>query len=208
MTTYGSAQFKEISLLDPLEGQAPQQAPPASRDYQIYAVELGLSATGVAKKKNAYWPNANVIGGIPAEDPVLAAVNNALTRLAIQEKRLAVIQENQSKLSEKLTAILEQLHNVAGFRAFSVQLETLAPEPYRLIRPISVLVEGNGEDFTASFLQANISGSGETEADALESLRDAIVSTYEALSDVPDDDLGPLPIRQKNTLMATVRRVD
>ena len=69
-------------------------------------------------------------------------------------------------------------------------------------------IEGDGEDFTATFVEANVSASGETEADAIANFKDSLLSSYELLESLPPNQLGPLPTRQWDILQDVVKRTD
>ena len=59
-----------------------------------------------------------------------------------------------------------------------VSIQTLAPRPLELKRPIYPVVQPEDGGFVASFMDADISGSGETEQEAIEMLKDMIDSSY------------------------------
>jgi hypothetical protein len=77
-----------------------------------------------------------------------------------------------------------------------------------MVEQIPVTIEGDGEDFTATFVEANVSASGETEADAIANFKDSLLSSFEILEGMSADDLGPLPSRQWAILHNVVRRTE
>ncbi|MBZ5664851.1 MAG: hypothetical protein LAO30_09635 [Acidobacteriia bacterium] len=77
-----------------------------------------------------------------------------------------------------------------------------------MIQQIPVTIEGDGEDFTATFVEANVSASGETEADAIANFKDSLLSSYEILEEMPSNELGPLPTRQWAILRDVVKRIE
>ena len=88
-----------------------------------------------------------------------------------------------------------------------VPISTLAPEPFEIVGPIhAVIQENDGEASIASFPEANLGASGETKAEALDGLKDRIVTTFERLEAKPDGKLGPGPQRQKRVLTSLIRR--
>jgi hypothetical protein len=88
---------------------------------------------------------------------------------------------------------------------YSVSITTFAPEPYELLRPISIVIEGQPEGFTASFVEANINASGDTEHEAINMVKDTILMAYERLVPKDDESLGPGPLKQKQILMSLIR---
>jgi hypothetical protein len=87
-----------------------------------------------------------------------------------------------------------------------VTLATLAPASFHITQSIPITIEGSVEEFTATFVEANVSASGETEADALLNFKEVLLSTYEILEGMPAAKLGPIPARQWEILMSVVRR--
>lgn len=106
---------------------------------------------------------------------------------------------------QSLSASLEEVaRNVAKIEAeladtrkqASVAITTLSPEPYMLRRSIPVHIQPSGESFIATFFDANISTSGETQEEAFSNLKSLIVDTFDYLESVPEEQLGPEPLRQ------------
>ena len=87
-----------------------------------------------------------------------------------------------------------------------IPISTLAPEPYQLLRDIPAVVEGAGDGFIATFFDANISTSGDTEEEAVSNLRSLILDTFEYLDSETSDALGPEPTRQLAVLRVFLRR--
>jgi hypothetical protein len=88
----------------------------------------------------------------------------------------------------------------------AIAITTFAPEPYELLRPISIVIEGQAKGFIASFVEANINASGETEHEAINMVKDTILMAYERLGSKDDKSLGPGPLRQKQILMSLIRQ--
>jgi predicted RNase H-like HicB family nuclease len=112
------------------------------------------------------------------------------------------VESIQGKL-DRLTTALDQL---ASQRTFVVPLSTLAPEPLQLKLNIPATIEGDGDDFTATFTEANVSASGDTEADAIANLKESIVATYKILESIPVSEMSALPARQWNVLKSAITR--
>ena len=88
---------------------------------------------------------------------------------------------------------------------YAISITTFAPEPYELLKPISIVIEGQTHGFVASFVEANINASGETEHEAINLVKDTILMAYERLSAKDDTKLGPGPLRQKQILTSLIR---
>jgi hypothetical protein len=111
-------------------------------------------------------------------------------------------------LSTEITELRAEIQQLCKTKTFVVPLTTLAPRALRMLQPIPVTIEGDGEQFTATFTEANVSASGETEADAIANFKDSLLSSYEVLSSMPVGKLGPLPSRQWAVLQTVVDPVE
>jgi len=76
-------------------------------------------------------------------------------------------------------------------------------EPGIFLRaPLIVTLEDWGEEIVASYPEVEAFGSGTTEADAINALKDEIAGLYSELASAADDKLGKLPKRWKRALLA------
>jgi hypothetical protein len=111
-------------------------------------------------------------------------------------------------LATEVAELKAEIQQLCKTKTFVVPLTTLAPRSLRMLQPIPVTIEGDGEQFTATFTEANVSASGETEADAIANFKDSLLSSYEVLSHMPASKLGPLPSRQWTVLQSVVDQVE
>lgn len=86
-----------------------------------------------------------------------------------------------------------------------VPVQTFAPEPYSLLKPMSVLIEDTEDGYLASFFDANIGTSGETEQEAFENLKSLVLDIFDSLSREAPERLGPEPSRQLAVLRSFIR---
>jgi hypothetical protein len=134
-----------------------------------------------------------------------------VTQLALAEQRrwsltVLSLEDNIRHLTTEMEALREEIRQICRTRTFVVPLTTLSPSPFQITRQIPVTIEGDGEDFTATFTEANISASGETEADAIANFKESLVSTYAFLESLPATERGPLPARQWEVLRNALTR--
>jgi len=90
--------------------------------------------------------------------------------------------------------------------AFVVPIATLAPEPYELLKEMKIVVQATGDEFVASFFDANINASGCNETDAVDSFKDVLLRRFEFLESLPSEKLGPGPAKQLAVLRCFIRR--
>ncbi len=103
-------------------------------------------------------------------------------------------------LTERVQALEEQLEILleesAGSGSCVLPICTFAPEPYRLKRPIPIVVRPEGEEFIASFVDASIHSSGETHQEAFENVKSLILDMFDSLRSHRPDKLGPAMARR------------
>jgi hypothetical protein len=114
-----------------------------------------------------------------------------------QSKKLDLIQSQVSVLSRRVEGL-------ASSNALVVPINTFAPLPYEPIKEIRIVVEPTEDGFCASLYDANLSTCGETEADAIQALKEYIVEAFELLERLPK--LGPGPSRQLAVLRSLIQK--
>jgi hypothetical protein len=75
-------------------------------------------------------------------------------------------------------------------------LTSLAPSTLKLTKPIPISIAFNGDDYVATFFDANISATGDTPQEAVWNIQDIIVLKFNRLGTLPAKALGPIPKRQ------------
>jgi len=75
-------------------------------------------------------------------------------------------------------------------------VETFCPEPYRLKRPIPITVFRLDDGYGASFADANINSSGDSQQEAFANCKELLLDVFDRLSSLPAAKLGPGPARQ------------
>jgi hypothetical protein len=141
----------------------------------------------------------------PAADPQawIEGFRDAANRFA----KIAQTRRRQFEIISSLTQDVRQLQQKVAelsSQPFTVLITTLAPEPLVLARDISAVVAPNGEDFIATYFDAGISATGDTDTEAIFNLKDMIAQTFKVLSNVPAEELGIVPQRQLASLRAVI----
>lgn len=86
-----------------------------------------------------------------------------------------------------------------------VPVQSLDPEPLDVLAPIEAVIRPSDGGFVATFFDANVNASGETETEAFENLKDMLVATFEEFSALGSERLGPEPARQLAVLRRFIR---
>ena len=102
-------------------------------------------------------------------------------------------------VQERLQALEEQIRQ----RPIIVPIQSLEPSPVEVTQAILAVGEEDGA-FIASFLDANINASGETQLDAVEMLKDVIASSFQLFVS-KESVLGEEPKRQLAVLRHFLR---
>ncbi len=91
--------------------------------------------------------------------------------------------------------------------SLTVPVTTLHPAPFELLGEIPIVLQPSGDDWIATFFDANINASGDTQEEAVANLKDVLVSMFKRFSQEPVNQLGPEPKRQLAVLRQFVREV-
>jgi len=148
-----------------------------------------------------YFTGATVLS-VPPNEAFLDAFQNLLTSLHARMHEVNRV-ENLEKILAEVNSRIEKLEKS---RSFFMRLQTFAPEPFEVIKEINVTVDYDGEDYTASFPDANVNASGCNEAEAIENLKENILSSFEYLSSVAPEKLVKPLKKQIAVLQEFVRR--
>lgn len=109
------------------------------------------------------------------------------------------IKRNQPEEEFPVEAILTEDSLSAVF------LASLAPSEFSLRHILPVSITQASEGYIASFVDANIHASGETEWEAIESLKMLIIDAYQMLLDMEPSSLGPMPSKQLAILQSFIK---
>lgn len=170
------------------------------------------------------------VSAVRLGQPVLSWQGDCLADVGIFDQRSAVAENWQSEvpallvdlaatlrtnwkdavrfesIERDLLTLKEQLAQLQNNCPTVVIIDTLAPEPFDVVRPFHVTVEPYEDEYRASFVDANLSAFGETRAEAVWALKDIIAATFEVLSDLGEKKLGPGPARQFRVLREFIRK--
>ena len=89
-----------------------------------------------------------------------------------------------------------------------VPITTFAPEPFEVLRPMSAVIQPLGDEHLATFFDANINASGETQEEAFANLKDVLLGTFQMLERMSESQLGPGPRHQRAVLTECIRRTN
>jgi hypothetical protein len=128
---------------------------------------------------------------------------------------LIAVQDRDAERQEAMTAINAVRKDVAKLVRQVRKLErdaadanpplatfitTLAPFGLKVNVPIPVTIQQDGDEFVASYLEANVSTGGTTAPRAIANLQSLIADFYFDTKDVPDNELGRSMLAQKRIL--------
>jgi len=117
----------------------------------------------------------------------------------LHEERFIFLQREVELLKQRCSR-LEELSPIL------VPIQSLAPEPYEIIKPFHAVVKVQYDQYIATFFDVNISASGDTQTEAIFNLKDMIVGTFEILSETSSNKLGPGPAQQKKVLQEFISK--
>src|SRR5947209_8244250 len=98
-------------------------------------------------------------------------------------RRVDVLERDLREVRRAVTALTDA-------RSFVVPITTLEPHPVELLRDIPVVIQPTGDDFVATFYDAGVSASGDTEDEAICNFKDLLAAKFSLLDSYADDRLA------------------
>lgn len=92
----------------------------------------------------------------------------------------------------------------AAPRVYSAVVTFVAAPTVRLQRDIPVVVEETADEVTVTWPEADVTGLGSSRAEAFAAFEVELVELFFDLAGSDDSELGPLPLRWKGMLAATL----
>ena len=108
------------------------------------------------------------------------------------------------ELRASMEELKMEMKRLVESQAFVTFLASLGDPEVKLIRPIPVTIQRDGDEFIASFLDANISSGGDTVPAAVSNLQSLIADIYLLHEEERDGNLGPMMRQQRSVLMDTI----
>lgn len=110
-----------------------------------------------------------------------------------EDRLSAAVDEITEKLEltfrlNELEYAVEELYKRSA--SFQVVLRSMKPHGGRLIKDMNIAVRPEEDGWVASFFDANVHASGETEIGAIDNLKSMIVDYLDQLSELPKEALG------------------
>jgi hypothetical protein len=154
-----------------------------------------------------FGPNED-LSEVPESANWTTSLNEALCELveAVRERQVEFVR--LEALENRLQTFHEKLRTLENRCPTIVPIQTFTPEPFDLLKEIKVVVEESHEEFTASFYDANVASQGCTRQEAIDNLKDLLLSRFDYLDKIPSDRLGKSTKKQIDILREFIRRRD
>lgn len=123
---------------------------------------------------------------------------------AFQEQWLNAVR--MKSFEQELLVLKDRIATVQRSVPTIIPIDTLAPEPYEIIKSFHITLEKHEDEYKAAFEDANLSAFGETRNEAVWNLKDILIATFDAVTDIGEENLGAGLARQAAVLKAFIRR--
>jgi hypothetical protein len=110
-----------------------------------------------------------------------------------------------ARLEREVKALKKHYEQLCDTMAFTIPINSLAPEPFVLKRPFHVLVRPSDGEYIATLSDANLGMTGDTADEAVEGLKMTIVDAFDFF-ERNESILGPGPARQLAVLRELIER--
>lgn len=114
-----------------------------------------------------------------------------------QERRFVALERKVTRLSRQIDDLRKQ-------QSVIVPISTLAAGRVALKRDIQVVVQREDDEYIATFFDANISASGESDVEAVDALKEIMCAKFLKFSELGQEKLGRQPARQLEALKAVM----
>ena len=134
----------------------------------------------------------------PVESEEWLTRARALPQALVHERRIARLEERLMILEQALPATLTAI--MVENQPVCTTIQSLGVPGYRVLKAIPVTIRRDGDEFIATFFDANISTGGDNQQEAVANLQSLIADFYDELTATPCAELGPSLQRQKHVL--------
>jgi hypothetical protein len=109
-------------------------------------------------------------------------------------------------LEREILLLKKRCDNLERTVPVIVPIESFEPEPYEVVKTFHVVIKFQEDQYIASFFDANLSASGDTQEESVGNLKDIILGTLDILMTTDEKKLGPGPLRQRKLLAEFIRK--
>lgn len=135
-----------------------------------------------------------------------ASVPDLIKAVSVQFTEKKQLELRANLLEIVISEFASRIEKLESSRAIIVPVNTFAPEPYELLKPILVSVQATGDEFEAGWFDANIHTTGENQEEAVGNLKSLILDYFDSYSKEKPERLGIEPKRQFEVLKSFVQR--
>ena len=167
----------------------------ANESYTECAASFPASISVSSARAKRFTPPGEVL-----DFPNAMRILQLELRISDLTRQCKTLQNRVSQLEETAPSVV-------------VPINTFAPKPFELIKPVLALVEPvideNGEpcEYIATFVDGVVSATGDTIEDAVAMLKDRMVGQLKSLRKAPPASLGMIPRQQLAALQSVMRAI-
>jgi hypothetical protein len=133
-------------------------------------------------------------------------LQEAVGRMATVVARRREEQLQIEGLARDVDELKEKVQAISQATSVIVPVASLAPEPFDLLKEVKVVVQPSGDEYLASFFDANVNASGCTQNEAVNNLKDVMIGLFKYLDSQPTARLGRRLVKQLEVLRTFIRR--
>jgi len=176
-------QFRNVSKREPIGWPTSERGLSDPKSWRVFHCEGGSIriAGGTPSTFDANWAE------------VVPEVITRMVTLA-QEKKKRELEFNLIQFA--INGLEQRIQRIESLQTKIIPIDSFAPEPYVVLKPILAVVHSIDEGFEAGWFDANIYFSGGNEEEALSNLKGRILDDFDSFSGKATDKLGPGPTRQ------------
>jgi len=176
-----------------------------SAEFQLLAREPSRTYEGPHQNKTQLSDD-DINRMVSRSGPSLKDIHHDLLEIREYLKDAAMFGRDLPRVPEEIKAYMDSKFSRLSHQFETVSMTTLATPELNLLRDIPVIIEQTDSGFVATFFDANLSMSGDTQEEAFSNLRGLLVDVFDDLDSEPPDRLGPGPSTQLRVLRSFIVR--
>jgi hypothetical protein len=122
----------------------------------------------------------------------------------IAEKAQTAYDDRLSMLEREVEALAHHVHELRQIQPLVVPVVAINSNKIRLKKAFFIVVQRDEDDYLATFFDANISASGESDVEAVDALKEIMIAKYLKFLELGPEKLGREPTRQLEILKAVM----
>lgn len=178
------------------------------KDRQVIRRARHSATVSDLKRKRAFLTDSRCRGGDSlflepvTRDDWQSELENSIRELATNLSARMELVTRLEQVESQIQHVLERVDSLTN--TTQVEIRSFAPLLIQVLSSIPVVIQPSDDEFTATFFDASICASGDTQIEAVDNLKDTILALFTRYS-AEESKLGPKPTKQLAVLRQFIK---